>query len=210
MAAPVSFSRWFNGNNSVFSNASSHSRITNAFSDIGRPRSCALARFGTIRHRAQAEIASARRSDTPLAMWPRHVGLARKWSGRAAICDHRPVLFVASTWITRGSRAAHLTGRGGKQAEGNLPSQRYRAFRTLLRWSWFLVPPSKPSRPRAWRRKETFWPRSYRSLALWVHRGSRSLLPLRLPVLSAMRPAHGRHVLGYRLRPGILEWLPFS
>src|SRR5262249_20740639 len=55
----------FNGNNSIFSNASSHSRITNAFSDIGRPRSCALARFGTIRLRAQAEIASARRSDTP-------------------------------------------------------------------------------------------------------------------------------------------------
>jgi len=33
----------FNGDNSVFVNASLHSRITNAFSDIGRTRSCALA-----------------------------------------------------------------------------------------------------------------------------------------------------------------------
>jgi len=54
---PGSLALAFNGNNSVFSNASSHSRITNAFSDIGRPRSCALARFGTIR------------SATPVRVW---------------------------------------------------------------------------------------------------------------------------------------------
>src|SRR5215469_9252631 len=32
----------------LFSNASLHSRITNAFSDIGRPRRCTLARLGAI------------------------------------------------------------------------------------------------------------------------------------------------------------------
>jgi hypothetical protein len=48
-----------------FQDTSSHSRITNAFSDIGRPRSCSLARFGTIRLRAQAEVRSKRRPDTP-------------------------------------------------------------------------------------------------------------------------------------------------
>jgi hypothetical protein len=51
--------------NSVFSNASWHSRITNVFSEIDRPRSCILARVGPIHLRAQAEVASARRTDTP-------------------------------------------------------------------------------------------------------------------------------------------------
>ena len=51
------------GDSSVFANGSLHCRITNAFSDIGRPRSCALAPLGPIHRRAQTEVASARRSD---------------------------------------------------------------------------------------------------------------------------------------------------
>src|SRR5262249_35068477 len=38
----------------------------------------------------------------------------------------------------------------------------------------------------------------------------RSPVPLRLPVLSAMRPPDWRHVFEYRLRSGIREWSPFS
>src|SRR5215468_1444693 len=55
----------FNGDNTVFSNASLHSRITNAFSDIGRPRRCTLARLGAIDLRAQTQITSVLRSARP-------------------------------------------------------------------------------------------------------------------------------------------------
>jgi len=49
----------------VFSDTSLHSRITNAFSDIGRPRSGALARFGPLDLSAQDKVASALRTATP-------------------------------------------------------------------------------------------------------------------------------------------------
>src|SRR5262249_30168127 len=47
-----------------FPNASLHSRITNAFSNTGRPRSCTLARLGAIDLRAQTQILSLLRSAT--------------------------------------------------------------------------------------------------------------------------------------------------
>ena len=53
----------FHGDNFLFSNASL--QITNAFSDIGRPRRCTLARLGAIDLRAQTQIPSVLRSDTP-------------------------------------------------------------------------------------------------------------------------------------------------
>jgi hypothetical protein len=40
----------------ALSNASLHSRITNAYSDTGRPRRCMLARLGAIDFRAQTQI----------------------------------------------------------------------------------------------------------------------------------------------------------
>jgi hypothetical protein len=63
--ATIGRSLSFHGDNSVFSNTSLHSRITNAFSDIGRPRRCTLARLGASDLRAQTQIPSVLRSDTP-------------------------------------------------------------------------------------------------------------------------------------------------
>ena len=54
---------------SVFSNASLHPRITNAFSDISRPRRCTLAGLGAIDLRAQTQIPSVLISDTPTTIW---------------------------------------------------------------------------------------------------------------------------------------------
>jgi hypothetical protein len=62
---PGSLALAFHGDSSVFSNASWHSRITNAFSEIGSPRRCTLARLGASDLRAQTQIPSVLRTDTP-------------------------------------------------------------------------------------------------------------------------------------------------
>jgi hypothetical protein len=55
----------FPADSAVFSNASLQSRTTKAFSDIGRPRSCTLARLGATDLGAQTQLLRVLRSDTP-------------------------------------------------------------------------------------------------------------------------------------------------
>jgi hypothetical protein len=62
-------------------NATVDSSRISAFSDIGRPRSCAHARFGPLHRCSQGDVASALRSDTPTHDCKRNGG---RWSSPGA------------------------------------------------------------------------------------------------------------------------------